>query len=164
MTDLPDYLTLSRDEREAIILPPYINGASAGQISLMLHNASRNAIIGAITRAIDGGRVERRFYARPVRKARVPRSRQSTTVKMFIPDAEPVMIATTAWDALPGTMPVSLVELETGMCKWPLDGHLFCGAPAEGVYCPTHHRMAYKAVVPSAQPIKFDGHAKRVGI
>lgn len=52
-----------------------------------------------------------------------------------------------AWQPLPGTTPVPLAELETGMCKWPVtegSPFLFCGAAtAEGKpYCAHHHALA----------------------
>ena len=50
-----------------------------------------------------------------------------------------------AWEALPGTSPVSLVDLEPGQCKWPIGDKpiLFCGAAADGVYCESHTAMAW---------------------
>lgn len=44
--------------------------------------------------------------------------------------------------------PVTFLELERNMCRWPLGKPLerathFCGAPkAEGPYCPDHYRIA----------------------
>lgn len=51
-----------------------------------------------------------------------------------------------AWEALEGPPPVSLVDLEPGMCKWPIgEGKpfLFCGHPAtNGSYCEHHHNWS----------------------
>lgn len=50
-----------------------------------------------------------------------------------------------AWHSLPGTTPVALVDLDHGMCKWPIgEGrpYLFCGAAAAGPYCPHHTDMS----------------------
>ena len=48
-----------------------------------------------------------------------------------------------AWTPIPGTTPVTLVDLEAGMCKWPVSDDkpfLFCAAPSvEGKsYCQHH--------------------------
>lgn len=48
---------------------------------------------------------------------------------------------------------VRLEDLAAGECKWPAaqDGEgvwLFCGLPADGIYCAHHHRRAYKPAAP----------------
>jgi hypothetical protein len=48
-----------------------------------------------------------------------------------------------AWEAMAGAPPVSLLNLEPGMCKWPIGDEkpfMFCGHPAvAGAYCQHHH-------------------------
>jgi GcrA cell cycle regulator len=47
---------------------------------------------------------------------------------------------------------VSLIELQAGVCRWPLgdvgsDEFRFCGAPSPaigGPYCQKHHALAYE--------------------
>jgi GcrA cell cycle regulator len=54
-----------------------------------------------------------------------------------------------AWDPLPGTTPVAMMDLEPGMCKWPIrDGkpYLFCGCPSNAQYCEYHSTVAYRSV------------------
>jgi hypothetical protein len=36
-----------------------------------------------------------------------------------------------------------------GMCHWPVNGlygrePIYCGQPADGPFCPVHHRLAYQ--------------------
>lgn len=46
------------------------------------------------------------------------------------------------WEPLPGHAPVSMMELEANMCRWPMGQEkpfLFCGAPTNGSsYCDHH--------------------------
>jgi hypothetical protein len=49
--------------------------------------------------------------------------------------------------ALENSRPVSVWEVKNGLCRWPIfdlpgEPKLFCGATAEGVYCPKHHEMS----------------------
>jgi hypothetical protein len=59
-----------------------------------------------------------------------------------------------AWEPLPGTVPVALVDLDRGMCKWPVsEGRpfLFCGCKADegSTYCPSHYRRSLGTGTPS---------------
>ena len=62
-----------------------------------------------------------------------------------VPDELRKRFTGNAWEPLPGSKPVPLME-RTG-CAWSVsDGstHLFCNEPtADGPYCPTHKRRAY---------------------
>ena len=65
------------------------------------------------------------------------------------------------WMSLPGSRPVSLVGLRSGMCRWPIgdplhfDAFRFCGCsslPGDS-YCDAHKKMAFapgKSVRPGA--------------
>lgn len=63
------------------------------------------------------------------------------------------LLRSKAWRALPGTSPVPLVDLERGMCRWPIGDKpvLFCGCATkdEATYCPTHHVMSIGEGTPS---------------
>lgn len=51
-----------------------------------------------------------------------------------------------AWRRLPGSSPVALIDLEPGMCKWPIGEeapYLFCGEACEGVYCEHHQALSH---------------------
>lgn len=47
------------------------------------------------------------------------------------------------WAPLKGVVPVALVDLEPGDCRWPVHGG-FCGCPNNGTgpYCDTHKAVA----------------------
>ena len=51
-----------------------------------------------------------------------------------------------AWKADPNVKPVTLMDLEAGMCRWPLGDDkpfLFCGQHATaGSYCEHHHKWS----------------------
>lgn len=61
------------------------------------------------------------------------------------------------WRPLPGHVPVALVDLERGQCRWPLGdprdpGFGFCGLPVAGEktsYCAAHHRVSVRQEVVS---------------
>lgn len=78
--------------------------------------------------------------------ARVNRIRQAGPV--FIAPANTRALKGAAWQPLPGTTPVSLIDLEPGMCKWPIgegSPYLFCGThAASGPYCEHHTARASK--------------------
>lgn len=72
-----------------------------------------------------------------------------------VPDAAEVEAAF-ARTARADRAPVTLLDLTSRMCRWPVDtaeGVRFCGAPAEGVYCAHHHAIAY---VPAEQRARVD--------
>jgi GcrA cell cycle regulator len=65
-------------------------------------------------------------------------------VDKFKPDPEALAVG--AWNALPDTTPIGMMDLTATTCRWPIgDGppFLFCGcAVAEGSsYCPTHKHI-----------------------
>lgn len=51
-----------------------------------------------------------------------------------------------AWQPLPGSTPVPLMDLKPGQCKWPIGDEkpfLFCGKPCgDGSYCKAHARAS----------------------
>lgn len=54
-------------------------------------------------------------------------------------------VSGSAWQPLPGTTPVALVDLDHGACKWPIgkeSPYRFCNAPTDGPYCPHHADMS----------------------
>ena len=64
---------------------------------------------------------------------------------VFAPAADAVPHA--AWEALPGTVPVTLEALSRTGCRWPIGDDapfMFCGceALAGSSYCPTHRHRA----------------------
>jgi hypothetical protein len=63
--------------------------------------------------------------------------------------------------------PVALADLGQRQCRWPLDDPgpgemartLFCAAPAEGIYCACHSRVAFNPI-PSKGPRSADELAR----
>lgn len=137
-------------------------GLSARQCATEFGNVvSRNAIIGKVhrmglerrrtvvsskPRRTDGDREKGRTVRKrnvAVRKVAKPVFK-APPVEKFKP--EPEALAVGAWNALPGSTPIILLELSEGTCKWPIgDGppFMFCGcAVSEGSsYCPTHRHI-----------------------
>lgn len=72
-------------------------------------------------------------------------------------------INASAWQPLPGSTPVTLMQLGAHACKWPVelagsDDHHFCGLGADETYCARH---AARSAVPAASKARLD---ERLGI
>jgi hypothetical protein len=64
------------------------------------------------------------------------------------------------WLRIPGSVPVQLMKVQSGMCRWPIgdpqhfETFLFCGcacSPATS-YCSTHEKMAFTPYRPRTLP------------
>ena len=118
-------------EREDRLRALWADGYSASVIARMLGpDLTKNAIIGKV------GRLKL-----PSRATHVSNTRPREFKLVSKP---PVEVRPDTWTALPGTTPVSMAELEQGMCKWPIgeSPFLFCGAEAQGVYCEHHKALS----------------------
>jgi GcrA cell cycle regulator len=116
----------------------------AREIGALL-GVTRAAIIGkanrinlAKRRFVDTPRASRPSRARPhaERAPQPPRLKPVPIPKHEDPCGQP-------WEPMFGVTPVTLIDLEAGMCKWPVtegSPFLFCGAPAlDGKpYCKHH--------------------------
>lgn len=161
-TATPDWADLTREQKEAIIRPLWLGGKSAGEISHYFVGASRNAVIGVITRAKMGSRAALPNRARG--KAEGKRLSEAKAAKKIqrlpmaapafvshIPEPEPIRPG--AFNPLAGerppiegAAPISILELPNrpgGRCRFPVIGG-YCGVHAETTYCPTHSRYAYQ--------------------
>lgn len=147
----------------------WAEGLSASDIADRLQEGlSRSAVLGKVMRLklskrrsiemspeILARRAEQRRKQKEKRAAYV-RTKRVIRVKEHIQKiaAPPVSVATVlpvdriprseAWEALPCSAPVSLVDLEPHQCKWPLgDGApwLACGLPTDKTYCPQHQAL-----------------------
>lgn len=52
-----------------------------------------------------------------------------------------------AFDPLPGTTPIPLMDIQNGQCRWPIGEPFegYCGQEVEhGSYCPAHNNIAWK--------------------
>jgi len=128
-------------------------GYSASSCAETIGGRTRNAVIGMVHRlglpkrkTKVGGRVygpakSRKPKPRPVVKA----ARVALPVVVYAP-----LPRTAAWEPLPGTQPVGLMDLGASMCRWPVTVDrpwLFCGVGnSDGIYCATHKAMSVMGV------------------
>jgi len=142
-----------------------VEGKTASKCAVVL-GVTRNAVIGKVHRlgleqrtkssapkGKNGSAGKYRGVVVAARRARAakaapPKPARITLPPIFTPDA--ATLAAGAWDALPGTIPVTLEALARDGCRWPIGDDapfLFCGCQqASGSsYCATHrHRAAGK--------------------
>lgn len=122
-------------------------GLSSGDIGYVM-GRTRNSVISRVRRL--GLQMRANVKTAPrikPRKNYSERPRRAKVLKLLpmpLPgDVRPLLGS--AWDALPGVTPVALVDLESGMCRWPIGEatpYLFCGAHADGSYCPYHAALS----------------------
>ena len=130
-------------------------GLSAADIAGAIGGVSRNSVIGLLRRkgiALTGANANKSRAAKSVhqqKKVRATRNRPFAP-KFDVPPQVIEALPTTSADdlAIPRDRLKTLLELETGMCKWPIgesSPFLFCAAPAldNRPYCPSHSRRAY---------------------
>lgn len=144
----------------------WAEGFSALQIAALLPGRSRNSIIGAAARlklerrGSGAWSSKRKLYkmdgvtprtvpARPHRDKTPHRPRQALrssltgALNLTAPDkAAPPSVPVLTTVEVMAARPCTLMELDRGMCRWPLDGALYCGAPAEKTYCAGHAMKA----------------------
>ena len=147
---------------------------SASQVAAMLNaefgeafgiSLTRNAIIGRACR--DDIRKIRQPSApkaiaapkaakpAPLPKVRIPEQHKPLTAE-DIARLPRVIIAKDAWNALPGSKPVGLMQLTRKTCRWPIDGfgeQHFCGQHVveTGVYCIVHAERGFNNLTSSAK-------------
>jgi GcrA cell cycle regulator len=143
-------------ERISQLTQLWAEGYSCSCIALQMGGVTRNAVIGKVHRL---GLPHRRtagpvFRLKPGAKPKpsIPRPSRAKRPKMVLyskapePKPEPYTFSAAAWDPLPGTTPISLLQLSDGVCRWPVGGDGqslgtgFCGCPVSrgSPYCPEH--------------------------
>lgn len=168
MSDLPNWSDLSGEEKDAIIRPLWMDGKTASEITHYFVGASRNAVIGRVTRGKMGGRPagpsrararegvarlnEGRATKAATRAKRLPMA--SPAFVSFVPDPEPIKSGaynpvTDLRPPLDGFAPISILDLPMrsgGRCRFPVIGG-YCGYHIgdDKVYCQMHSRIAYQA-------------------
>lgn len=171
-TEKPDWADIDIDAKRAIIRPLWEEGKSATEIMAYFTGATRNMIIGQISRGkMSSGRPPRptvRAKApgsakrmmnpanldRPMKPKPVSRSTSIVSTSAFVTTPDPDPVSQSVLDMinrerppLAGTTPIPITALPNRpgvRCRFPVDGG-YCGAPSgEHVYCPTHHAIAYK--------------------
>lgn len=132
-------------------------GKSASQIAEALGGGlSRNAVIGKVhrlgmargpeARHVDPHAMARRITARKPKKQHGGKRFVKAKSEPTPPKKEAVK---REFPPLEDSTPVSLMDLEAGMCRFPLkpggEEQVFCAAKVKdgSPYCPHHHAVAY---------------------
>lgn len=133
-------------------LRPFEIPANVNQAKAMIANGATDREV-ADALSVDRSSVTwfRRRHSIPSHAAR--RKQTFTRSGFAVPQPKPAelrVLKGAAWEPVPGSSPVSLIDLEPGMCKWPI-GHdspyRFCGlASGEGSYCEHHASMSRRSV------------------
>lgn len=166
------------DERTALLIKLWsVDKLSASQCAGAIGDGlTRNAIIGKVHRlglekrrtvkasSAKGGNGSAGKYRGVVAAARKARAAKAAPPKperiklpppeVFTPAGEDLAVG--AWNALPGTTPVTLELLARDGCRWPIGDDspfLFCGckAAAGSSYCATHRHRSQGVGTPSEQ-------------
>jgi len=132
------------------LLKSYVDaGLSCGQIAREI-GVSRNAVIGKINR-LQLPRGNRPAVRPPRRRPAPPTRPRLVTQHHILMALHAVPQPAVEEVAVPGACRCSLMELNEGKCRWPIDepgseSFGFCGNEAvENLpYCAAHARMAYQ--------------------
>jgi GcrA cell cycle regulator len=135
------------DANVALLRDMHAAGKSFSQIASCIPYATRNAVIGKAYRL--GLKDNRKAGPRPKAEvAPAPKSAVKRQVTFQTPRAQqlrkPRLVEPIELLAPGEAMPKSFAELQDGMCKWPLNGGLFCAASQiDGKpYCAHHTALA----------------------
>ena len=154
--------SLWTEERNAELKELWVQGLSAWQIGLVL-GISRNAVMGKVYRmklekraptGPNGGRQRKPGYGVDGTGIALPHNHTLRKRKPYIrrtPNPQQFIRETGELIEQPHEVlapPVSLMDLESHHCRWPIDGSptVYCGVQRiDGVsYCLTHARIAYQ--------------------
>lgn len=123
-----------------------VTGLSAVEIAARLGLVSRSAVLGKARRiglAKRRGVTPRIPHPDSLKPKRPPRA-VPAGARQHRPKPEvPFKPQGSAWEPVPGVVPLPLLDLKSGQCKWPVSQDapfLFCAAPVEpgAPYCPHH--------------------------
>lgn len=176
--------TIWTSELEADLTRLWSEGYSASECAVALgRNLTRNAVIGKVSRLklparrtskvrpLSTWSAEAKERARRRREARfrlkqhnenrikrlLAKRRGEITPPPAVVTPDPSVVVG-AWDALPGTSPISLLMATDETCRWPIGDPLapgfgFCGCPVDAgsVYCPSHAARATTKFKASAE-------------
>lgn len=140
------------------------NGATAREIANAL-DMTRNAVLGKIDRLRNVGVLKKpklkplntggkppkrksRSKAKPVLAIEKVQERRSSIDGPPMPSDFRFIKNKAAWEALPGSNPITLLELTAHTCRWSVgpDGHprLFCGLATvkNRPWCETHDHLS----------------------
>jgi GcrA cell cycle regulator len=154
------------DERIEVLRTLWTNGVSASWIAARFRDVSRCAVLGKVYRLrleqrrttlrINAAQVGHRRAALRTRPAathpwrgKASPARSKLRLARRRPAPSPAELR--AWEVQVGAKLIPLLELEAGMCRWPIgepktEGFGFCGGPrVEGIsYCPRHAIAAFR--------------------
>jgi len=144
---------LSHNEKHALVIDMINKGLSAGKIAQRVPGATRNAVIGFCSRnnvvmANSQNGWNRGAGTGALRKKKEKPGRIATVARVNIHDDEKREKSRyeKRFHCLPGSAPVSIMELSPNKCRWPVDGG-FCGHKrSRGAYCTCHAKLAYTGV------------------
>lgn len=159
---------MTAEERREKIAKLAHDGFSAGMIAQQIPGATRNSVMGYVQRfKISLARQVRRVATpkdraasrKKIERATAPKPKAETSA--VVQAARPAAPATpqdilalapisrsAAFLPLDGVRPVLLENMGARQCHWPVNGlegfePIFCGAPADHLYCKSHKRLAY---------------------
>lgn len=131
----------------------WLAGNTASHIAGVLGSVTKNGVLGKMHK-LGLARYERpRRQPKAKVRSAVQRNRDRETVLRIqrAPHLTSAPLAKTeAWNALPGSSPIGLLDLTDKTCRWPIGERpfRFCGcAPIAGsTYCGAHHALATRVV------------------
>lgn len=148
-------------ERLGVLKELWNEGYPASRCAAILGGGiTRNSVISAVHRykLSDRPPVARAAYRqRHVPPALATKRKKVGAIMDRVPpptEAEIEYLRGSAWEPLPGSLSLSLLELSEHTCKWPEgeSNFTFCGLPVLAVsdkrepYCPVHHKRAHPRV------------------
>ncbi|MCV0395444.1 MAG: GcrA family cell cycle regulator [Rhizobiaceae bacterium] len=144
-TDYPDWTRLTAREKADAVLPMVHEGMTMTAIAARFTNCSPGAIVGAINRMRKAGVVV------PSNKQNGGRPRTAKEPRRKPKPSEPIIRISraSAFDPIPGTTPVTIMELGSTTCRWPVSGREpvaseYCGqaCPVDQPYCASHAELS----------------------
>jgi len=147
-------------ERVETLKSLWAEGLTASQVAKALTGTTRNAVLGQVFKhglqrggKRTGGRPKGKTTSHVVGAA--PRFCPADRAALRVVELPVVSCA-------PPSLSISLLALDTGMCRWPSGegaGATFCGHPvmAGKPYCGGHCAAAY---APAKRPVYVPGHGR----
>lgn len=147
----PNWLSLTGEQRLAIIKPEWLDGASAAEIATYcFSNATRKKVIGYVHRA----KLQRAISNKPAKNHQRPKKPKTKNLDRVVSTAPKPTAPRQYFDALnqerdplPGTVPIGILDLPNRRgvrCRFMVRGG-YCGQDSgEHTYCEAHRAIAYR--------------------
>jgi len=139
------------DEQVADLRRLHAQGLSASVICEMLGAPSRNTICGKLARlGLKGNENHGAMQQKHTAERIAPRSFVTVNAQRLIKRREDAPGVESLPAESPGPTAMTIVDLRTGVCRWPLWGleaivveeKFYCGAPTGDLYCDRHGARA----------------------